>query len=85
MPSEDAIGGREWLRLLSCEGGMFREQKPENHKKAHFVFQFCSLDKLLNMCLVLRQVAVCCSYVTCDGAQLSWRWLNSCLPMGSGE
>ena len=23
--------------------------------------------------------------IMCDGALLSWRWLNSCLPMGSGE
>jgi len=23
--------------------------------------------------------------VTCDGALLYWRWLNTCLPMGSSE
>ena len=23
--------------------------------------------------------------VMCDGALLSWRWLNTCLPMGSSE
>ena len=23
--------------------------------------------------------------VICDGALLSWRWLNPCLPMGRGE
>jgi len=23
--------------------------------------------------------------IRCDGAFLSWRWLNTCLPTGSGE
>lgn len=85
MPGEHVIGGREELRLLSCERGQFRGQKTENHEKADFIFFLLLTRQVALYVSDLRQVAVCWFYVTPDGAPLSWGWLNICLPMGSSE
>jgi len=74
-----------WTR--SWEGTQLRQLTPTDQRDIPYHMITCSaikaggnMDRMEGLWCLPFQVTV-----ACEGALLSWRWMNTCLPMGSSE